>query len=241
MFNLKLNAMKINYVLHLNLMTPDPYDCRAVVVNRTTYSIKDIVKQITAEGSILKETECNAVIDSFLKRIGTNLAEGICFQSEYFSVGTEISGVFTNDKDKFDASRHQIYPKLNPGKPWKESLANAKLERVTAEENKPKPESIIDMKSKTNDQVLSPGGMAEVMGQLLKIDDTAADEGIFFISENGGGETKVSYLYLNYPKNLQFEIPASLVKGTYKVEVRNRAHNGKGLRIGRLELSLNVA
>jgi hypothetical protein len=233
--------MKINYVLHPNPITPDPYDCRAVVVNKTVSTVKDIVKQITGEGSILKETECNAVIEAFLKRIGINLAEGISFQSEYFSVGIGISGVFINDKDKFDATRHFIYPNLNPGKPWKESLAEAKLERVTTEENKPRPDSIVDMKSKTNDQTLSPGGMAELQGQMLKIDETSPDEGIFIVSENGGGETKVSYLYMNYPKSLQFEIPESLTTGTYKIQVRNRSHNGKSLRIGILEYSLNVA
>ncbi len=233
--------MKINYVLHPNLMTPDPDDCKATVVNRTTYSIDDVVKQITNEGSILKQTECYAVIDAFFRKLGLNLAEGISFRSEYFSLGIEISGVFTNDKDKFDVNRHMIYPNLNPGKPWKESLAEAKLEKVFAEENKPRPENIIDLKSKTSDQTLSPGGMAELQGLMLKIDETAADEGIFIVSENGGGETKVNYLYMNYPKSLQFEIPESIIAGTYKIEVRNRAHNGKGLRIGRLDQTLNVA
>ncbi|MFN8256803.1 MAG: DNA-binding domain-containing protein [Bacteroidales bacterium] len=233
--------MNINYVLHLNLMTPDPLDCRAVVVNRTNYHIEDVVKQITGEGSILKETECNAVINAFMKRIGTNLAEGISFQSEYFNVGIEISGVFTNDKDKFDPERHVVYPNLIPGKAWKESLASAKLEKQIPEENKPKPESLVDLKSKTNDQMLTPGGMAELMGQMLKIDETVPDEGIYLIAVNGGLETKVTYLYANYPKNLQFEVPASLVAGDYKIEIRNRAHKGKVLRSGVLEYTLNVA
>lgn len=232
--------MKINYVLHLNLMTPDPNDCRAVVVNRTNYSVPDVVKQITGEGSILKETECNAVINAFLKKIGSNLSEGICFQSEYFTVGIDISGVFTNDKDKFDASRHQIYPNLHPGKQWKDSLASAHLEKVSSEENKPKPESLIDIKSKSSDQTLSPGGMAELVGQMLKIDETAADEGVYLISDNGGGETKVSYLHINYPKNLQFEIPEGLAPGNYKLEVRNRAHKGKTARTGTLDYTLQV-
>jgi hypothetical protein len=232
--------MKINYVLHPNLMTQDPDDCRAVVVNRTTYSVTDIVKQITGEGSILKETECNAVINAFLKKLGSNLSEGICFQSDYFSVGIEISGVFINNKDKFDAGRHQVYPNLHPGKQWKESLANAQLEKVSAEENKPKPENLLDLKSKSSNQTLSPRSMADLTGQLLKIDETAADEGIFIISENGGGETKVSYLHINYPKNLQFEVPETLAPGNYKIEVRNRAHKGKTTRTGTLEFTLQV-
>ncbi|MFN8255392.1 MAG: DNA-binding domain-containing protein [Bacteroidales bacterium] len=233
--------MKINYVLHPNLITSEPDAHRAIIVNRTTYSVEDVVKQITGEGSILKETECNAVIDSFFKRIGQNLAEGICFHSDYFSVGIEISGVFVSDKDKFDAERHLIYPNLNPGKPWKELLSNVKPEKVTAEENKPRPEMLIDLKSKTNNQVLSPGGMAELQGALLKVDETMQDEGIFILSTNGGGETRVSYLYMNFPKSIQFEIPETLAKGSYKIEVRNRAHSAKNLRTGVLGFTLNVA
>jgi hypothetical protein len=233
--------MKINYVLHPNLITPDPDDCRAIVVNRTSYSIDDVVKQITGEGSILKGTECYAVIDAFLSRLGLNLADGIGFNSEYLTVSTEISGVFINDKDKFDTARHLVYPNLKPGKAWKESLSNAKLERVTSEENKPRPETIIDMKSKSYDLTLTPGGMAELQGQMLKIDETAADEGIFIISGNGGAETRISYLYMNYPKSLQFEIPEGLNAGTYKIQVRNRAHKGKILKAGALEYSLTVA
>ncbi len=82
--------------------------------------------------------------------------------------------------------------------------------------------------------------MAELHGLLLKIDETVNDEGIFILPANGVGETKVSYLYMNYPKSLQFEIPESLVAGNYKIEVRNRAHNGKSIRIGTLDFLLKV-
>jgi hypothetical protein len=243
LFNVKLKfkTMKINYVLHPNTITPDQNVWKANVVNKTVFNIDDVVKQITGEGSILKLTECNAVINAFLSKIGTNLADGIFFQSDYFSVSTEISGVFAEETDKFDVNRHLIYPNLNAGKPWKESLAIAKLEKVTTDENKPKPESFVDMKSKTNDQTLTPGGMAELQGEMLKIDETADDEGIFIVSGNGGGETKVAYLHQNYPKCLQFEVPEILKQGSYKVEVRNRAHKGKTIRVGILEFTLNVA
>jgi hypothetical protein len=233
--------MKINYVLHPNLMTAEPYSFKAMAVKRTTYNIDNVVEQITGEGSILKITECYAVIDAFLRQVGFNLKEGICFHSEYFSLSPEISGVFNDDKDKYDPERHQVYPNVKPGKTWKENMANAKLEKMVADENKPQIENVIDMKTKTIDQSLSPGGMAEIRGQLLKIDETANDEGIFIISENGGGETKVSYLYENFPKTLQFEIPEGLTAGNYKIEVRNRAHKGKAVRIGILNYSLNVA
>ncbi len=232
--------MGVKYVLHKNPITPDPDDCRAVVVNTRIFTIPDIVKQITGEGSILKETECVAVTEAFLKKIGSNLTEGIGFQSNYFSVGIDMQGVFINEDDKYDVNRHTIYANLSAGKPWKENLVKVSFEKVTADENKPKLLSIFDIKSKTNNQTLTPGGMAELHGQLLKIDETATDEGMYFISENGGSEMKVSYIYNNYPKSVQFEVPETLSAGNYRLEVRNRAHNGKSVRKGLLENSLVV-
>ncbi|MBN1250914.1 MAG: DUF4469 domain-containing protein [Bacteroidales bacterium] len=232
--------MKINYVLHKNPITPDPDDCRAVVVNTQIYSIADIIKQITGEGSILKETECMAVTEAFLKKIGSNLAEGIGFQSNYFSVGIDMQGVFINENDRYDSNRHSVYANLSAGKPWKENLAKATFEKVTTDENKPKLNNIFDIKSKTNNQTLTPGSMAELQGNLLKTDESVDDEGLYFISENGGGEIKVAYIYQNFPKTIQFEIPETLSAGSYRLEVRNRAHNGKSVRKGLLEQSLTV-
>lgn len=232
--------MKITYVLHKNPIAPDPDACRAIVVQTQMLGIPDVVKQITGEGSILKETECTAVTEAFLKKIGSNLADGIGFHCDYFSVSIEIQGVFKDDKDKFDANRHHIYPNVTPGKPWKENLNNAKLEKVAAEENKPKPATLFDFKSKTLNQTITPGGMAELQGEQLKIDDTAADEGIFFISGNGGGEIKVAYVYQNFPKTLQFEVPEGLAAGTYTIEVRSRQQNCKSIRSGKLAQTVNV-
>ena len=88
-----------------NIINPDQNTWKAKVVNKTVFYINEVVKQITSEGSILKITECNALINAFLGKIGTNLSEGIFFLSDYFSVVTEISGVFTEKIDKFDVNR----------------------------------------------------------------------------------------------------------------------------------------
>ena len=233
--------MEINYVLYPNPITPNPDDCRAVIVNKSNYVTDQVIVQITGEGSILKPTECNAVIDAFHRQIGLNLAQGHGFSCEYFSVNIEIQGVFENNKDKLDLSRHTIYPNMMPGKPWKENAQTAKVIKLLAEENKPKLISIFDMKSKTTNQTLTPGSMAEIQGTALKLDETVPDEGVFIISENDGPEVKISYFFQNFPKNLLFEIPDSLTPGSYKIEVRNRAYNCKSLRTGLLTHSLSVS
>jgi len=66
----------------------------------------------------------------------------------------------------------------------------------------------------------------------------------FILNNNGNGKNTIlqtAYFYLLYPKNLQFEIPESLVAGSFTIEVRNRAHGGKTLRTGKLDYTLQVA
>ena len=233
--------MGIKYVLHKNPITSAPNDCKAAVIDTVIYDIDKLVEQITGEGSILKTTESVAVGNALLRQIGINLREGIGFHSKYFDVTIGMTGVFENEQDKYDSNRHEVYPILKASDEWRENIQKAVIEKAEASENKPKPTGIFDLKSKTNDQTMTPGGMAELHGQLLKIDETTTDEGLYFIPENGGSEIKVSYIYNNYPKSIQFEIPESLTAGNYKLEVRNRAHHGKTIRKGTLEFSLNVA
>ena len=65
-----------------NKLTKDnPYDRMGMVQNRKIKTVADIVKQLTAEGSILKRTECDAVIHSTLRTITRNLIEGYEFRS----------------------------------------------------------------------------------------------------------------------------------------------------------------
>ncbi|NJO92033.1 MAG: DUF4469 domain-containing protein, partial [Chloroflexia bacterium] len=179
--------------------TPDPDDCRPIVVNTQIFNVDDVVKQITGEGSILKVTESVAVSNALLRQIGLNLSQGIGFHCDYFDVSIDMRGVYINENDTYDSKRHTIYANLRAGKPWKENLAKAKVEKVTPDENKPGIVVLFDLKSKTANETLTPGGMAEIQGQLLKADTTADDEGIYFVLENGGGEIKVAYIYQNFP------------------------------------------
>ncbi len=82
-------------------------------------------------------------------------------------------------------------------------------------------------------------------GSRLKFDAAAADEGIYFVA-TAGGETKVTLVTYNKPGRLDFLVPATLVPGTYNLEVRARqgtppaGPDTRELRIGRLDATLTV-
>jgi len=84
----------LHYSLHVNHLTEGEHDYRAVAQPLENYKIEDIVRQITGRGSILKDTECIAVIHDFFRVIGENLVEGKGFTSEYFRIFPSIAGKF---------------------------------------------------------------------------------------------------------------------------------------------------
>lgn len=72
----------LNYALYRNPLTEGEDDYTAIAQSLLNKNIKDIIHQITKPRSILKETECVAVIHDFFKAIAENLGEGYGFNRE---------------------------------------------------------------------------------------------------------------------------------------------------------------
>ena len=223
------------------LTKDDPNDRMAIVQNRKQKNVDDLVAQLTVEGSILKPTECEAVIKGVFQKIVANLREGYGFQSDYFSLTPSVSGVFVNDDDRFDAQRHQVELNLRLSAPMKEALGQVRVEVVPHTIPMPAIKRVFDQKSKTTNDQLTPGHTLEITGERLKITDEAADEqGVFLVNTQRAEEVKAPHLYLNTPKSLHVELPDTLRKGTYRVEVRTAVYNVKEVRTGFSSFTLNV-
>ena len=217
----------------------DERDCMAVVQNRRYKTLSELVDQLTGEGSILKPTECEAVIVAALRTITKNLHQGYGFQSEFLTLAPSVSGVFVNRKDRFDRERHQVDLKLRLGAPIKEALAKVPVEIIPHTAPLPEIEEVFDHKSKTTNDLLSPGHTLDISGERLKVADvTSPEQGVFLVSETE--EIKVPYIFRNNPKSLQVELPDKLKKGVYEVEVRTTVYSATDLRTGSSSLALTV-
>ncbi len=224
------------------LTKDDPNDCRAMVVNYKKKKMIQIVKQIAVPGSILKETECEAVIKRFLQILAGNLHEGIGFESEYMVIAQGVNGVFANNQAPFDRSRHEVTMLARAGEEFQKALDS--VEVVIVDHIKPKPmiKSTFDTKSKS-DEKITADRLLDIDGDLLKIEDeTDPTQGVFLVSTQKEKEMRVDYIHYNSPKKLQVEIPATLKTGEkYRLEVRSRVYGGKELRASSYDKVLTVA
>ena len=230
----------ITFSLHDNVLTPDPLDHMAVVQDTPKCTTQDLVEDITGEGSILKPTECNAVINAVFMALGKRLRQGQGFISEYLLIDRSISGVFTDDADRFDPERHQIKTNVRLGSTLAKLAEQSPVKKVPAIKKLPVLENFRDMKSKTLNDRLTPGSFAEIHGKDLKINDPDnPDEGVFFIDRQGKA-SRVAEVSNNYPSKLTVEVPDKLPAGEYFLEVRTVRRNTKTMRTGRLNETLVV-
>jgi len=109
-----------------------------------------------------------------------------------------ITGVFDVQNDSFDSNHHAVKVYANPGSRFKDINSRIELKKVTASRPMPLIQECKDVASNTYIDILTTGGVRQLTGSRLKIDETDATQGIFIIAETAGPATTCTTTYLQY-------------------------------------------
>ncbi len=239
--------MPINYALYKNHLTADPDDYSAMVEITAPADTDDIIQRVLEQGSTVTEPDLRAAAADLVLATISLLKDGR--RVHFFGMADffpRVKGIFTGPTDGFDPARHQIDVGANPGARVRDEVRkNATAEKVEALKPAPNPLEYRDIGSDTTDDQVTVGNIGELSGNRLKFDETAADEGVYFVA-TAGGDTKVTTMQKNKPSQGVFLVPATLIAGTYHLEVRARMGlkpegvDNRELRMGRLDATLTV-
>ena len=236
--------MPVKYALFENNLTSDPADFMAVVQITTSADTDAIIARVLEQGSTVTEADLRAAAADLVKATQSMLKEGQ--RVHFFGLADffpRVKGVFTGVTDTFDSARHTLDVGANPGTRIREDIRkNGTVEKVPSVKPSPSPLEYRDNASSTTNDQVTVGNIGQVAGSRLKYDEAQADEGLFFLPTGGGAETKVANadMQTNKPSQLIFLNPATLVPGTYNLEVRARIDGGTQLRKGQLDAVLTV-
>ena len=227
-------------VLIENQMTATPDDYMAIVQDAVSNGRDEIIKEITGPGSILKDTECNAVLSAYFNQLVENLEKGIGYRDEYITISPTVQGVFNSEDDRFDQVRHSIYPNISPGAILKEAVKKIKVTTVEGSERRPVIKELYDILSGTSNERITKGGVIELYGDFLKVDTTDENQGIFLENPADGTEIKLDRIHNNFPKKLSVIVPADLAAGSYRLKVKASLPSTKSVRTGTLDATILV-
>ncbi len=231
--------MSLQYSLFNNPLTADTDDLIARTQNVETVEFTEVLKMLTRRGLTTTDTEVESVINELIHTINEVISSGKSVNTPFANYRLSIKGLFEHPDDLFDNSKHKVKVNCNTGKSIKIDYETLKLEKVRAETSQPEIDKFIDYATLIENDRLTPGGTAEIKGELLKLDVSDTEQGIFLIAADSS-ETRVENYMRNKPSDIIFIIPTVLASGTYFLEIRNKNSGSNIIRKHKFNQELEV-
>ncbi len=224
----------MDYALRPNKLNNQHNSHLAHVVHTGTATMTDVLNQMTAEGSAIKESEAQGNILEFFKAVNHFLQLGYTVSLDFLKLRYSITGVFDGADDSYDPARHQLNVKVNPGPFFKTSSQQIVLNKVRHQAPRVTIHEVFDFATKTTNGKLTLSGMVTVRGAHMRIDDNDPQQGVYLLMA-GQPEVKVAHVRVFNASELVFQVPNNLVPGFYQLEVRAKLKDTKDYSRGTLD------
>jgi hypothetical protein len=214
--------------LYPNLLTQNnPNDYVARVASDKSLSIPDICKAAVERGGAdISIAAMKHAVELFFKEMAYQLCDGFAVNTGWFVASVHIKGVYDSPLDTFDPKRHTVVIELHQGSLLRSELQNITVEVLGVAETGVLIAQVIDVKSGTVNDLLTPNRNLKIAGDKIKIVGDDPSNGVYFINEQGA-TTKVdqSDIVTNNPSELIIVIP-ELPAGTYHLSVTTQFTSG---------------
>ena len=219
----------LKYSLRENLLTPAPDDYMAQAADVRSYTLDEIIDLMMEKGTTLTRADVAATLQVYGEVVSAIIKDGAALNTPLMNTSMSISGVFDGANDSFDKKRHTVNLNITAGTLLRDAVTKVKCEKTEGVSTDPYITEVKDVVSgKTND-ILTKGGVVQLVGSRLKFDAKDAAQGIFFVPETGEA-VRAAVIAENKPARLMAIIPADLAAGTYYIEVRTK-YSGGGTKL----------
>ena len=233
----------LKYSLRENLLTPAPDDYMAQAADVRSYTLDEIIDLMMEKGTTLTRADVAATLQVYGEVVSAIIKDGSAVNTPLMNTALSISGVFDGANDSFDKKRHTVNLNLTAGTLLRDAVTKVKCEKTEAASTDPYITEVADIVSGKVNEVLTKGGVVQLLGSRLKFDAKDAAQGIFFVPETGN-PVRAAVIAENKPARLMAIIPADLAAGTYYIEVRSKHSGGgkplKAVKAGRFAKLLTV-
>ena len=211
---------EIRVKLYDNYLTDNPGDFVAKVFSSKTVDIPKIchsaVNRAKAPTSI-EAMEHN--VQLFLKEMAFLLMDGYSVNTGYFVANPTVRGVFDNRTETFNPQKHSILFRFNQGETLRKEIPNIKVQVLGVGETGIIISHVVDMKTGSVNDQLTPGGTLKIKGGKLKLVGDNPQVGVSFTDEAGNEyRVELADVLINNPSELLVEIPA-MPAGKYQLAV----------------------
>lgn len=218
----ELHRIKAN--LYQNPLSETANNYIARVIAERSLSITEVCTSAFARGGADASPEIverHARI--FLKEMAYLLCDGFAVNAEYFIATTLIKGVFAAVNEPFDPEKHSIQFQFNQAETMRKMLADVEVEIMGLADNNISIAQVIDIKTGSINQYLTPDRNLHIKGGKLKLVGDSPMVGVYFINQNTMVEYKIDTndVVISKPSELVIVIP-DLPSGEYRLKIVNQ-------------------
>lgn len=212
----------LKYYLVENPLAKEESNYVALVSSPETKTLEQVVDIMIAEGTGLTRPQALAYFEKLTQTVLGFLKDGHCVSTPLFKVRPTISGLFVDDDDCFDATRHKVNAKFLPGDKLSKLNADFYLLKCDIQVYQPLLKKFTDAASTEVNTLATPGGIGTVNGKHLFFDKNNLNLGVFFVPVNNPGTAIRAMIYSRiFPKELSFCIPV-LEPGDYRIMLKTQ-------------------
>jgi hypothetical protein len=220
--------MALDYSLHQNVLVKGKDEYAAYTHVKKTHDEESLIAYMLSLGTTVTRTDIVAVFDLEERAVSSLTDEGESIHRPLYHTSFSITGKFDSMTDTFDPARHHLNVKINDGSLLLTAEKSVKLTKVVPAQHLPLILEVRDSKSKKIDEILTSGGVVELLGSNIKIDGDDPSIGLYFVPTTGA-ELKSETIVTNKPSSVIATIPA-LAPGTYKIRLSTQFSGGKTVK-----------
>jgi hypothetical protein len=139
-----------------------------------------------------------------------------------------VEGAFTGDAPVWKPETNKLVSNIVSSKELRETLKATPVKVIGLAPDQRAIISVADVASGKVNEVLTPGGMANIKGTLIKIEGDKPEIGLFLTNQDTQVVTQVpaTAIGLNEPKTIMFVVPADLAAGSYLLSIASQFSGG---------------
>ena len=220
----------VKATLYENPFTDDPNDLAARVSAERSLDVQEICESSVERGdSDMHVATMVHAVDLFHKEMFYRLCDGFSVNTSWYNASIHIRGVFTSPTESFDSTKHSIVVEFRQGAELRRELAMVKVDILGKAESGFFIAEVIDVRTGSVNDLLTPGRNARILGSKLKVEGDDPACGVYFVSDTDGTRFKVDAADIveNVNAHLLVIVP-TLAPGTYRLEVSTQFTTSSG-------------
>ena len=215
--------------LRPNTLTKDnDRDCIAEVYSHSpTQRNADIAALITKERSEFRPETILSILNMRDKAVLDFIRDGLSVMDGVAQISPRVSGVWETENAPYDEKIHRRTVDMVATADLRNALDEITVKVLGAKETTAKITAVTDTATGLTDGTITIGDDILIEGEKLKVDEKDTEQGVFFLTSDGGEHKTERRLSVNKPSQIIARVPKNIPEGKVQIVVRTK-YSGSG-------------